>query len=143
MISLLGDFLAFVLLSPNYLIAAIPRPEDWREGTGLLEFVLVAVGIFILLVPICLVRGWKKGRRFVDSLEEAWRFAIGGAVGLVALVVAVVFLVGIPFGILNFIGLMAAGRQFYWPIVVPGLALLYGFFGILIWREISHRRSKK
>jgi hypothetical protein len=30
-------------VSPNHVLAAVPHPDDWREGTGLIELLLLCV----------------------------------------------------------------------------------------------------
>jgi hypothetical protein len=118
-------------------ILAIPHPDDWREGTGLLQLLLLCISLFLILMPICFIRGLLKKRTFRKSIEESWKFATYGTFGIIGLLVALVFVVGVPFGVLNMIGLFVTGKQNYWLIIMPGLVLLYSVAGILWWKEVK------
>src|SRR4029453_6854382 len=71
-------------------------------------------------LPVCLIRGLFRKRSLAQPLEEAWQFAICRDSGLVLLAVALIFAVGIPFGILNLIGIISTGHEYCWWINCSG-----------------------
>ena len=109
----------------------------------MIELLLLCGFIFALLLPVCLIRGLLRKRSLGQSLEEAWQFAVYGAIGLIVLGIGLALIVGIPFGVFNMTGLAFTGREFCWSIILPGLALLYAGVGIGIWREFKKDHAKK
>lgn len=119
------------------LIASVPSVDDWREGTGLLELLTICIALFLLLLPVCVIRGLFKKRPINASLDEAWKYASAGAIGFIITAVCLVFIIGIPFGILNMIGIAITGKQCAWQLILPGMALCYVLLGIGLWKAIK------
>ena len=118
----------------NPLFASVPHPEDWRDGTGLLELIAICFDLALMLIPFCFVRGFLLKRSLSASCLEAWEFAVKGAVWGLLITVALVAFIGIPFGILNTIFLGVTGESFAWHLIVPSQLLLYGVFGFSLWK---------
>ena len=118
----------------NPLLASVPHPEDWRDGTGLLGLIAICFALALMLIPFCFVRGFLLKRSLSASCLEAWDYAVKGAVCGLLVMVGLVAFIGIPFGILNTIFLGVTGENFAWYLIIPCQLLFYGVFGFFLWK---------
>ena len=107
----------------------------------MVEFILLALLFFVVALPVFFVRAFIRRRGVKSAVEGAADFAPKAAIAMFVGLPFCVIVLGVPFGILNMIGIAVFGQQFYWPLIVPGLIAVYAIgASIIFWSIRSERR---
>jgi hypothetical protein len=104
----------------------LDQRELVEHGSGLVEVILIAALLFVVALPVVVLRALLHRRPLKGAMDGAGHFAAKASIALFVGLPLCAIVLAVPFGLLNLIGTVAFGRQFYWPLIVPGLAVVYG-----------------
>ena len=124
----------------------VDQRELVEHGSGFFDILILAAVIFVASLPFCALWALLRRRSLKTAVGSAGSFTTR-SVMLIVTVLAVLPLLAViilvPFCILNMIGAAVFGRECYWPLIAPGMVVVFILGGAVIWPGIRSERQRK